>query len=326
MSKANAIFTFEGSDIRIQCLKEDKMEYICQKFSDKALLNIKSLVFLYGGNSVNFKLSFIEQANSFDKENSEMRIIAYKKETEGFACPKCGEKIEINTEKIDNIISSNNDIKDTLSGIKNQLENIINNNSIKSVNVQLKNINALLSNLDGDLSNNNKDLENLLANNANKNNDKIKNNLTTELNKYKDENASLKEEIEKLKNEVKLGKNKQEEIIIKQQDELDKKEKEINDLKNELLNLRKKENHSNDMLSIHFISMTQDVDVIIQCSKNDKFASVENKIYNMYPKYKETENYFLHNGIRINRNKTINENRIKDGDYVTLCYYDDDLY
>lgn len=322
MSKANAIFTFEGSDIKIQCLKEDKMEYICQKFSDKVLLNIKSFVFLYGGDSVNFKLSFIEQANSFDKENSEMKIVVYKKETEGFVCPKCGVKIEINTEKIDNIVSSNNDIKDTLSGIKNQLENIINNNSIKSVNVQLKNINALLSNLDEDLSNNNKNLENLLANNADKNNDKINNNLTTELNKYKNENTSLKEEIEKLKNEVKFEINKQKEIIMKQQDELDKKEKEIKDLKNELLNLRKNGNHSNDMLSIHFISMTQDIDVIIQCSKNDMFSSVENKLYNIYPKYKETNNYFLHNGFKIKTNRTINENKIKDGAYISIGTFD----
>jgi len=318
MSKANAIFTFEGSDIRIQCLKEDKMEYICQKFSDKALLNIKSLMFLYGGNSVNFKLSFIEQANSFDKENSEMRIIAYKKETEGFACPKCGEKIEINTEKIDNIISSNNDIKDTLSGIKNQLENIINNNSIKSVNVQLKNINALLSNLDGDLSNNNKNLENLLSNNANKNNDKMKNNLSTELNKYKNENASLKKEIEKLKNEVKFG-NKQKEIIMKQNAELDKKEKEINDLRNELLNLRKNGINSKDILSICFNFQGEVVN--IKCSKNDIFASVENKLYNLYPQLKKTQNVFLSKGFKIDRNKTINENEIKNGESVIIFSY-----
>ena len=275
-------------------------------------------MFLYGGDSVNFKLSFIQQANSFDKENSEMKIAAYKKETEGFVCPKCGEKIEINTEKIDKIISSNNDIKDTLSGINNQLENIINNNSIKSVNVQLKNINALLSSLDGDLNNNNKNLENLLANNTNKNNDKIKNNLTTELNKYKNENTSLKEEIEKLKNEVKFEINKQKEIIMKQRAELDKKEKEINDLRDELLKLRNKGNHSNEMLNIHFISVIQDLDIIIQCSKNDMFASVENKLYNMYPKFKKTENMFLCNGLNIKKNKTINENKIKDGDYVTI--------
>jgi len=325
MSKANAIFTFEGSDIRIQCLKEDKMENVCKKFSDKVLLNINSLGFLYGGDNVNFKLSFIEQANSFDKENGEMKIVVYKKETEGFVCPKCREKIEINTEKIDNIISSNNDIKDTLSGIKNQLENIINSNSIKSVNVQLKNINVLLSSLDGDLKNNNKNLENLLANNDNKNNDKIKNNLATELNKYKNENTTLKEQIEKLKNEVKFGKNKQKEIIMQQHAELDKKEKEINDLRNELLNLRKKGNNSDDMLRIHFVSMTQDVDVIIQCSKNEKFESVENKLYSIYPKYKKSGNYFLLCGNKINRYKTINENRIKDGNIVTICSLDFDF-
>lgn len=318
MSKANVIFTFDGSEIKIQCLKEDKMEDICQKYSTKILLNINSLIFLYGGNIVNFKLSFIEQANSIDKENSEMKIVVYKKENGGYTCPKCGEKIQLNTEKIDNIISSNNDIQDTISGIKNQIENIINNNSIKSVNTQLRNIIVLLSSLDEDLKKNNKNLANLLADNASKNNDKIKNNLTTELNNYKNENTSLKEEIEKLKNEAKLGRKKQKDIIIKQHAELDKKEKEINDLRNELLNFKNKGNHSDDKISIHFISFPQDVDIIIQCSKNDIFASVEKKLYQIYGKYQMTENYFIYQGILINKNKTINENKIKDGDTVII--------
>ena len=151
MPKAIAFFTFKGREIKIECLEEDKMEDICQKFAQKILLNINSLLFLYGGAQINFELSFLEKANSIDKKNNEMKIIVYNNENEGFVCPKCGEKIELETEKINNIISSNNNIKDTISRIKIQMENIIKNNTINFVNAQLKNINLILNTLDEDL-------------------------------------------------------------------------------------------------------------------------------------------------------------------------------
>ena len=61
--------------------------------------------------------------------------------------PKCGEKIKLNTEKIYDIILSNNNIKDNIVGIKTQINNIINskNSSIKLINIQLKNINIVLN-------------------------------------------------------------------------------------------------------------------------------------------------------------------------------------
>ena len=41
-------------------------------------------------------------------------------------------------------------------------------------------------------------------------------------------------------------------------------------------------------------------------------------LYNKYPKYIETENYFLANGNKINRNKTFDKNNIKNNDIITL--------
>ena len=81
------------------------MEDICKRYSQKILSNINTLLFLYGGDQVNFKLSFTEQVNSVDKINNEMKIVVYNKENEGFVCLKCGEKIKLDREKIDNIIS-----------------------------------------------------------------------------------------------------------------------------------------------------------------------------------------------------------------------------
>ena len=59
MSKASAKFSFQGVDILIQCSKEDIMKDICQKFANKIERNVNSLIFLYGGNNLNFHLIFL---------------------------------------------------------------------------------------------------------------------------------------------------------------------------------------------------------------------------------------------------------------------------
>ena len=162
MSEGNVIFTLDGIDITIQCSQEDKMSYICQKYGAKIKLNPNSLIYLYGGNQLNMQLKFKEQANSIDKINKVMKVLVYKTENEGFKCPKCGEKIKLNKEKIDNIISSYNNIKDNIIGIKTQIENIINanNTSINIINIQLKNIDIILNTINEDINKNNEKLNN----------------------------------------------------------------------------------------------------------------------------------------------------------------------
>ena len=284
MSKVNVIFSYKGRELKIQCLKKDKMKDICQKFANKILLDLNSLLFLYGGAQINFKLSFSEQANSIDRKYNEMKIVVFdnekenENEKEGFVCPKCGEKIELDTEKINNIISANNNIKDTINGIKIQIENIIQNNTINLINAQLKNINLILNTLDEDLKKNNKVLENLFDNNDRKINDKIENNSMNELEINETENYSLK---------------------------------------------KKKKYYSNDIISIRIVTPYEDLDEIIECSKNDIFTTVEKKLYRKYEKYKNTENNFLLNGSIINRFRTINENKIEDGDKIILFIGDD---
>ena len=41
-------------------------------------------------------------------------------------------------------------------------------------------------------------------------------------------------------------------------------------------------------------------------------------LYNKYPKYTDTENYFLVGGIKVNRHKTLKNNNIKNNDIITL--------
>ena len=53
------------------------------------------------------------------------------------------------------------------------------------------------------------------------------------------------------------------------------------------------------------------------------FVFLELRLYNEYPQYKEKEIYFIVNGNRINRFKTIEENNIKNGNSIILNIIED---
>ena len=147
---AKVIFFYNGNQTTIQCMKEDKMRNICQKFASKINIDINSLYFIYSGNKINYDLSFKNQANSIDNDENKMVILAFQNENEKLICPKCGEKINFDNKLTDKISLSNNDINDILEGIKIQIGNImndiINNQSTNYINNQLKNINIIINN------------------------------------------------------------------------------------------------------------------------------------------------------------------------------------
>ena len=145
MIEANVIFTLDGVDMTIQCTQNDVMKDICQKYANKVKRNINTLVFLYGGSQLNFNLKFKDLVKG--KESNEMKILVYSNENDEFICPKCGEKIKLNTEKIDEIILSINNLKETIDSAKLMLENVIRISSVNDVNVQLKGINIILKDL-----------------------------------------------------------------------------------------------------------------------------------------------------------------------------------
>ena len=95
-------------------------------------------------------------------------------------------------------------------------------------------------------------------------------------------------------------------------------EDEINKLKTYFLSPEDK------LISIKLISIDQKVNFSTFAKVNDPFRKIEDIIYNKYPEYKEYENFFLVNGRKINRNKTLEENKIKDKDVLTLSKIDDD--
>ena len=72
------------------------------------------------------------------------------------------------------------------------------------------------------------------------------------------------------------------------------------------------------MMCVNFISTDQNVHYAVECLKRNTFAEIEEKLYQQYPQYRETNNNFIANGKVVLRFKTIAENGIGTGLPVTL--------
>ena len=172
-----------------------------------------------------------------------------------------------------------------------------------------------------------------------KNFKKKKKKLKDELDYYKKENKKLKEENNKLNEDNKKLKNEliKANKIISDYNNKSKENTELQEIinlknmllnkQNEILNLKlklqsfgdfKKTVNFDDILYIHFISQDQKINCHIKCLNTDTFAEVEEKLYQKYEEYRETNNNFIAKGKVILRFKKICDNNIKDGDKVEL--------
>ena len=73
-----------------------------------------------------------------------------------------------------------------------------------------------------------------------------------------------------------------------------------------------------DTMVINFRSQEENINMAIKCRGTDIFSRVEERFYNYYPEFKETNNHFLCKGNVISRFNTIKENKIKDGDIILI--------
>jgi len=78
-----------------------------------------------------------------------------------------------------------------------------------------------------------------------------------------------------------------------------------------------------ELITIKFNSVKKDIDCSFIIKKTDNFSKLECMLYEKYPKYKETENFFLVGGNKINKSKTIEGNKIKNGDIIVVAVIDD---
>ena len=138
---------------------------------------------------------------------------------------------------------------------------------------------------------------------------KIIQNLTIENTNLKNENNNLKLSKENQFNQININEiNKLKEII-------NQKDKEINELK---LKIPKPKVYMDDIIVINFLSSDQTIRYGIKCLPNDTFAEVEEKLYQIFNEFRNTNNLLLFKGNQILRFKTIKENNIHDGDTIQL--------
>ena len=148
----------------------------------------------------------------------------------------------------------------------------------------------------------------------------------------RDKNKKL---LDQLNNEQKIVKELKEKIILYEnknniiQEKIIELEEIIN---SQNLKTKKQQNIKNkittinsgeEIISICFTSVNEDIHRPISCKNTDTFVKIEEKIYNEYPKYKDYNTYLTVNGNIIKKFKTIDENGIKDGNTIIINLYDE---
>ena len=76
-------------------------------------------------------------------------------------------------------------------------------------------------------------------------------------------------------------------------------------------------------MTVIFTSFDQKIHYSLICKNTHIFNQLEILLYDKYPEYKETENFFIVNGIKINRFKTLEENKINNSDIILLNKFTD---
>ena len=135
------------------------------------------------------------------------------------------------------------------------------------------------------------------------------------------QNESLNKEINKLRNNANsqnnsASSNSTGNVEEKYKALLQEKEKTITKLKSKLdNNVSGSVNYDSSLdgeklVAIRFISVDQKFNHTIISKTSTKFHDVESQLYAKYPDYADDDNFFMFNGSKINRWKTLEENGV----------------
>ena len=153
-----------------------------------------------------------------------------------------------------------------------------------------------------------KELENLL-----KEKDNIIQNLKNENKNLYSENYQIKIKYNNLIEKLNQTNSELKEQINKKEKKIKEYELKISQFPFEILPGEK-------IMSIIFTSFDQNQIIISSfiCKNTDIFNALENKLYEKHPEYKGLENNFFINGRKIDKNKSLDENKIKNNDIITI--------
>ena len=215
-----------------------------------------------------------------------------------------------NQEKIINKEKNNNNL---LNNEKENLKNILNDKEciIKELNENNQKLLKEIENLKQQIIQNEKNNQNLIKNLKNLINEKEKIIIEKNINE-----KELKEKMKKLEEIISYSNSNK---ILELVEKVEEKTKEINEIKSRYpFELSKGEK----LMTVIFISIDESIHHSLICKNTDKFNNLENRLYNIYPDYMESENHFLCRGNKINKYKSLEENKIDDNDIIILKKFD----
>ena len=116
--------------------------------------------------------------------------------------------------------------------------------------------------------------------------------------------------------------NDKNKIIELLNEKLQMKEKEIKDLKNKLFKFSNSYN-INNFMTVIFYSTELNIHYSLICKETDIFSDIEKRLYKAYPECQDSEYFFVANEQKIKRFKSLQENRIKNSQIITIIQCDE---
>ena len=101
-------------------------------------------------------------------------------------------------------------------------------------------------------------------------------------------------------------------------DQIKKKEKIIKEYELKISQFPFEISPREKIMTIIFISSDQNIISSFICKNTYIFKFLENKFYEKYLEYKGLDNIFISNGRIIDKNKSLDENKIKNNDIITI--------
>ena len=202
------------------------------------------------------------------------------------------------------------DIKiDTKNKIyENKIDNSIRNKELEELRLQLTNEKEKNKILE---EKNKKYERDLKERGINKGEEQLRKELDNEIKKYN----NLKKQIEEEKAlRMTYGKETKESFI----ETIIEKDKKIRELELKISRFPFILEEGEVLMSIIFISSDQNLHYSVICKNTDEFYKIESQIYKKYPEYTENENFFILNGKKINKYKTLEQNGVKNNDIIIL--------
>ena len=202
------------------------------------------------------------------------------------------------------------DIKiDTKNKIyENKIDNNIRNKELEELRLQLTNEKEKNKILE---EKNKKYERDLKERGINKGEEQLRKELDNEIKKYN----NLKKQIEEEKAlRMTYGKETKESFI----ETIIEKDKKIRELELKISRFPFILEEGEVLMSIIFISSDQNLHYSIICKNTDEFYKIESQLYKKYPEYTENENFFILNGKKINKYKTLEQNGVKNNDIIIL--------